>query len=150
MARVSAACLVKLLRKGDKIKSLPGTRLISLVLSGASLANGMSKAEQTPIAKEAQTLCRKPLKLLASKRPAHARAYLLARNAAHQIRARASEAITFHPAIETPISDHAIASHRTGAATITSGLSRSAVLIPAMELPVQEANPSHHFCSTPT
>ena len=67
MARVSVACLVKLLRKGDQIKSLPGTRLISLVLSGASLANGMSKAEQTPIAKEAQTLCRKPLKLLASK-----------------------------------------------------------------------------------
>ena len=53
MARVSVACLVKLLRKGDKIKSLPGTRVISLVLSGASLANGMSKAEQTPIAKEA-------------------------------------------------------------------------------------------------
>ena len=58
------------------------------------------------------------LKSLIWKSVAQARAYFLARNAAHQIKAKASEAITFHPAIETPIIDQAIASQRTGAATI--------------------------------
>ena len=50
LARVSASGAVQLLRRGDKIKSLPGTRLISLVPPQTTPVGGAG--DQAPIVKE--------------------------------------------------------------------------------------------------
>ena len=50
LARVSASGAVQLLRSGDKIKSLPGTRLISLVPPQTTPVGGAG--DQAPIVKE--------------------------------------------------------------------------------------------------
>ena len=61
-----------------------------------------------------------------------------------------TDRMTFQPAMEIPPKAQAISSQRTTAPTSSVGSSNSCADSPSIEPAVQEASPSHHFCSTPT